>query len=234
MPNRIIKETIKSSPEIDELSWFEEVVFNRLIVTVDDYGCYDGRVIVLKNALFPTKDNVTKKAVEDAIEKLERVKLLERYEAEGKPYIHLTTWEEHQRIRNKHRKYPVPGIDGDSLTNDGQMSADCQLESEYEYESKSEKESTKKFAPPTLEEVEEYCRERNNHLDAKRFFDYFNEGDWKDSNGKKVKNWKQKIITWENYIPSKESETLPFYDPTNNPQISDIEISNLLKEMNRA
>lgn len=141
MPNRIIKESIKSSPEIDKLSWFEEVVFNRLIVTVDDYGCFDGRVIVLKNALFPTKDNVTKKAIEDAIRKLERVKLLECYEADGKPYIHLTTWEEHQRIRNKHRKYPIPTLDSNSLTNDRQMSADCQLESESNHESNPESES---------------------------------------------------------------------------------------------
>lgn len=37
MPNRIIKESIKSSPQIDELSWFEEVLYYRLIVTADDY-----------------------------------------------------------------------------------------------------------------------------------------------------------------------------------------------------
>ena len=64
------------------------------------------------------------------------------------------------------------------------------------------KESNKKskvFVPPTLEEVQEYCIERNNNVDAKAFYDYFNEGDWKDSQGNKVKNWKQKIITWEKY-----------------------------------
>lgn len=64
------------------------------------------------------------------------------------------------------------------------------------------KESNKKskvFVPPTLEEVQSYCIERNNNVDAKAFYDYFNEGDWKDSQGNKVKNWKQKIITWEKY-----------------------------------
>lgn len=58
--------------------------------------------------------------------------------------------------------------------------------------------NTKKFVPPTLEEIQDYCRKRNNNVNAKVFYDYFNEGNWIDSNGNKVKNWKQKIITWEN------------------------------------
>ena len=31
----------------------------------------------------------------------------------------------------------------------------------------------------------------------KKFFNYFDVGNWIDSNGNKVKNWKQKLITWE-------------------------------------
>lgn len=50
---------------------------------------------------------------------------------------------------------------------------------------------------PTLEEVQQYVRERNSTVDAKKFFDYYNAGNWKDSKGNPVKNWKQKLITWE-------------------------------------
>ena len=57
----------------------------------------------------------------------------------------------------------------------------------------------KPFAPPTLEEVEAYCKSRNNNVDAKRFFDFFDAADWVDSKGNKVRNWKQKVITWESY-----------------------------------
>ena len=56
----------------------------------------------------------------------------------------------------------------------------------------------KPFVPPTLEEIQAYCKERNNNVDAKRFYDYFSVSDWHDSKGEKVKSWKQKIITWEN------------------------------------
>jgi hypothetical protein len=57
----------------------------------------------------------------------------------------------------------------------------------------------KDFTPPTLEEIEAYCKSRNNKVDAKRFYDYFNASDWVDSKGNKVRNWKQKVITWESY-----------------------------------
>lgn len=58
---------------------------------------------------------------------------------------------------------------------------------------------TKKFIPPTLEDIEKYCRLRNNNVNAKTFFDYYEAGNWMDAKGNKVKNWKQKIITWEKH-----------------------------------
>ena len=62
-----------------------------------------------------------------------------------------------------------------------------------------------KFVPPTLEEVTEYCRSRNSSVDPKTFYDFFTEGKWVDSKGKPVRNWKQKVITWEQYdAPTKE------------------------------
>ena len=54
-----------------------------------------------------------------------------------------------------------------------------------------------KFVKPTLEEVTAYCRERNNNVDPKKFFDYFEAAEWIDSKGKPVLSWKQKVISWE-------------------------------------
>ena len=132
MPNRVIKESIKCSPQIDALTWFEEVVFYRLIVTADDYGCFDGRPIVIKNSLFPTKDSVTVKSIESALSHLASVGLIYRYESNGMPYLTFPTWERHQRVRNKHRKYPQPEknkAEKDLSANRCQMSASCQPES---------------------------------------------------------------------------------------------------------
>ena len=56
----------------------------------------------------------------------------------------------------------------------------------------------KSFTIPTLQEIQNYCKERNNQIDPAKFFDYYNAGNWSDAKGNKIKNWKQKIITWEN------------------------------------
>lgn len=58
---------------------------------------------------------------------------------------------------------------------------------------------SKKFTPPTFEDVKAYCHERGDKVDAQKFFDYFEAGKWHDSEGKPVRNWKQKVITWEKH-----------------------------------
>ena len=55
----------------------------------------------------------------------------------------------------------------------------------------------KKFIPPTVEEVQAYCDERKNNVDAQRFVDYYEARDWTLSNGKKMNKWKSSVITWE-------------------------------------
>ena len=60
-------------------------------------------------------------------------------------------------------------------------------------------EKRKRFIPPTLEEVKAYASERGNLVDAQKFYDYYTQGGWKDAKGNAVKNWKQKMITWEKH-----------------------------------
>lgn len=59
----------------------------------------------------------------------------------------------------------------------------------------------KSFIPPTYEEVKEYAKERGRSDLAEKFFEYFETGKWHDSEGKPVRNWKQKFITWDNKNP---------------------------------
>ena len=66
-----------------------------------------------------------------------------------------------------------------------------------EIRNKNKDNNNRRFTPPTLEDVKAYCRQRNNNVDPQKFFDYYSEGDWHDGEGKQVKNWKQKLLTWE-------------------------------------
>ena len=59
-----------------------------------------------------------------------------------------------------------------------------------------------RFVPPTLEEVKAYASENHLNVDADKFYRYFttpnDKGEtWVDSKGNKVKNWKQKMLTWD-------------------------------------
>lgn len=64
----------------------------------------------------------------------------------------------------------------------------------------------KRFTPPSLDEVKTYATTRGRTDLLKSFFDYYDAGDWKDKDGKAVKNWKQKFISWENRTPKAETQ----------------------------
>ena len=57
----------------------------------------------------------------------------------------------------------------------------------------------KEFVAPTLEEIQNYISEKNLKVDAQDFYNYFTEGNWIDANGNQVRNWKQKLQTWNSY-----------------------------------
>ena len=108
MPNRILKESICVSEKINKLTWFEEVLFYRLIVKCDDFGRYDGRSSVIKGALFPLKDDITAKTIDKAIRGLVTAGLAEIYYVDAKPILQLPTWNCHQVCRAVKSKYPGP------------------------------------------------------------------------------------------------------------------------------
>jgi predicted phage replisome organizer len=91
---------------------------------------------------------------------------------------------------------------------DKELKIDIETEKEIETEEEGKK-PQKRFKKPTLEEVQAYCKERNNNVDAKAFFDYYETGDWKDAKGKPVRNWKQKVITWERSSDNGKSKPKP-------------------------
>lgn len=108
MPNRIIKESICASETINQLTWFEECLFYRLIVNCDDFGRLDARPAMLKAKLFPLKERISHKDIESALGKLAAAGCVRLYECDSKPYLLLPTWEVHQSIRAKKSKYPAP------------------------------------------------------------------------------------------------------------------------------
>lgn len=54
----------------------------------------------------------------------------------------------------------------------------------------------KRFTRPTFEEVEQYCHERNNKVNAQRFLDYYDSNGWKVGKNP-MKDWKAAVRNWE-------------------------------------
>lgn len=59
-----------------------------------------------------------------------------------------------------------------------------------------DKEKKNKFKIPTLEEVKEYCKERQNNINAENFIDFYTSKGWKVGKNP-MKDWKACIRTWE-------------------------------------
>ena len=59
-----------------------------------------------------------------------------------------------------------------------------------------EKDSKKKFTPPTVEEVRAYCLERKNSVDAEKFVNYYSSNGWMVGRNK-MKDWRASVRTWE-------------------------------------
>ena len=101
---------------------------------------------------------------------------------------------QNQREREKQARIEMSRDSHVTVTQSHATDIDIEVDKEIE---KSKEPKRKRFVPPTLEEVQNYCKERNSNVDPKKFFEYYSTGDWKDSKGNPVKNWKQKLITWE-------------------------------------
>ena len=63
------------------------------------------------------------------------------------------------------------------------------------------------FHRPTIQQVRDYCKERNNNLDPDYFFDKMEGVGWTLKSGQKVKDWKAVIRTWEKYDTTPKNTT---------------------------
>lgn len=63
-------------------------------------------------------------------------------------------------------------------------------------EQEEDKKRIRRFSPPSLEEVTEYCKSRGNHVDPENFINFYESKGWKVGNSP-MKDWKACVRTWE-------------------------------------
>ena len=96
---------------------------------------------------------------------------------------------------------------------------DPQNDKEQAQKAPSQTKNNQKFKKPTVQEVQEYCAERKNGINAEYFVDYYESKGWKVGSAT-MKNWKASVRTWEKrpkpqyptqygYSPPTQNRTLP-------------------------
>lgn len=73
---------------------------------------------------------------------------------------------------------------------------------------------SRRFTPPTIEQVREYCTQRHNNIDPESFVSFYSSKNWYIGKTK-MSDWKQAVITWEKRDKQKnQSNVRNFAAPT--------------------
>lgn len=101
----------------------------------------------------------------------------------------------------------VPSITDTDTESDTESDTVTETESETENRVCADKpQKTKRFTPPTVEEVRAYCKERGNNVDAEKFVAYYTANGWKVGRNA-MKDWRAAVITWERKDGTKKPES---------------------------
>ncbi len=208
MPNRIIKDSIRTSKSINAMSDFQFRLWAYLITYVDDYGRGSADPELLKGFVFPRRKGVTEGTIQKTLAELATIGSVILYEVDGEPYLCFPNWSEHQVVRNKVSKFPAPEdgaltscIQLQSIENNcNQLNANVSvIQSNPESRIQNPKESNARetrFTPPSIPDVEQYCREKGYHVNAERFVCFYAQKGWMVGKNR-MKDWKRAVQGWE-------------------------------------
>jgi len=98
------------------------------------------------------------------------------------------------------------GIPEDTKNTDNDSKSDSDSDSKSDNKNKKDSKN-KNFTPPTLEEVKNYCQERNNSVNPEKWIAHYQSNGWKVGKNS-MRDWKAAVRTWEgNSFESKPEST---------------------------
>lgn len=105
--------------------------------------------------------------------------------------------EQYKQLLEKHEVLSKAGQKGGRSSAQARLKPRLKPRSSYKDKDKDKdkiRDSIKEFAPPTLIEFIQFFKDNGFPADmARKVFQGYKVADWHDSNGKQIKNWKQKI-----------------------------------------
>lgn len=107
MPNRIIRESARTSASLAQLSHGAERFWWRLLTYADDFGRFPADVVLLHAACFPRQLLTIHQAdIRTWLDELIAVDMVHIYQHSGQDYGCCINWNKHNRKRAKFPKYP--------------------------------------------------------------------------------------------------------------------------------
>jgi len=183
--------------------------------------------VTLASVIDEDKDNL-EKAIETLI-KLELVEVLDDGTIFMREIDRLIGSETGSAQRKRDYRERLNTIENVPQISNGTLSQNCPIENR----DKSKENRDKRFIKPTFEEVRDYCLSRNNGVDPKRWFSFYEANGWMVGKNNHMKDWKAAIRYWERNTEKPVEETVPTYDSSSNKKMSSDEEDELLKLMGR-
>lgn len=113
---------------------------------------------------------------------------------------HIIGWDEHQyksdnstgRVRKYREKKRLENGNGEETL---QKRSSNVIDTDTDTEQRSNRGKSKRFSPPTTQDVEEYAKEKRYNIDAKRFVNFYESKGWMVGKNK-MKSWKSAVANW--------------------------------------
>lgn len=219
MAYKTIKESFWTDPKVKKLSPYDKLLFIYLITNPHAHysGIYYMPLILIEDETGLKMDAIKKGLTtlqDGGFVKFDKelniiwiVKMAKHQIAHGNQKNitngiskHLTTLHNSLLIKDYLKFYgdldidfTIPsGWDGYVMV----MSSVTDSDSDSDSEKKRIIKETKVFRIPQLSEVESYCIERNNYVNAEKFHDFYTANGWRVGKNS-MKDWKAAVRTWE-------------------------------------
>lgn len=149
MGNRMIKESIRTSKSVNELSDFEFRAWVYLITYVDDYGRGSADPELLKGLVFTRRKGITEETICKTLSSLATKGMINLYDVGGESFFCFPNWGDHQRVQQKRSRFPEPipqekikghGKPRKSTVSHGESPPELETETELETELETETE----------------------------------------------------------------------------------------------
>jgi hypothetical protein len=149
-----------------------------------------GQILTGLNSLHE-KTKISIQTLRTCLKRLEETKEINTQITNKYRIITICNYESYQGIENDTNKQP-----NKQLTSN-QQATNKQLTTNKKNKEEKELKNDKKFIIPKIEEIKNYCQERNNNVNSDKFFNFYESKGWMVGKNK-MKDWKAAIRTWEN------------------------------------